>query len=84
MQHTIQIATAPPLIVPIDDLSQIQRKVFAADMVKLANQRLFEDGPDAFDGVGMQDAKKIGGDVLAAMIDGAVRHEIVKSANGRP
>ena len=84
MQHAVQIAAAVSQIVAVRKLAQIKRQVLPADVMELADQRAFHQGPEALDCVGVRRAelpgKHIPIDVSDAMIDDAVRHDVVEPA----
>lgn len=83
MQHTVQIAPASPHVVAVHDLPQIKREVFSTDMVKLADDRAFQNRPKTLDCIGVDRSEKVVLDIGPRMVDAAMSDEIVQCVVAR-
>ena len=66
MQHIIQARPVVPQVIAERNLADVEREVLLADMVKLAVDRALYDGPETFDGVGVDRPEQIA--VISVMV----------------
>lgn len=83
MQNTIQVAPAVPLIVAVRKLAQVQRQIFARDVMELPVDRALYDRPKSLDRVGVRSAEQVVLDVGDRVVDAPMCDEVVEPSSSR-